>query len=77
MKWLKSKEERMCKCKNCKHLGEIYFPPTTCQDAIHLKGCFYFADGHDGGKRVMYLGTIESLCECFEPKLAELKGAEE
>ena len=56
------------KCKNCKHLGKIYFPPTSCQDSIHLKGCFYFADGHDGGKQVMYLDTLESLCECFEDK---------
>lgn len=56
------------KCRNCKHLGDIYIPPRMCQEAIHLKGCFYFADGHDDGKRVMYLDTIESLCECFELK---------
>lgn len=63
------------KCKNCIHLGEIYFPPLICQDAIYLKGCFYFADGHDGGKQVMHLNTVESLCEGFEPKMKEMEGA--
>ena len=32
------------KCENCKHLGEIYFPPTDCQNAIHLKACFLYAN---------------------------------
>jgi hypothetical protein len=53
------------KCKNCKHLGEIYIPPTDCQNAIYLKACFSFAE-HE--KTVMYLSTIQSLCESFEEK---------
>lgn len=52
------------KCKNCKHLGEIYFPPTDCQDAIRLKACFSYADE----KTVMYLDTVQSMCESFEEK---------
>lgn len=56
------------RCKNCKYLGDIYFPPSSCQDAIHLKGCFLFADGYDGVRQVMYLHTIESTCESFEEK---------
>ena len=59
------------KCKNCIHLGEIYCPPKTGLDALYIKGCFLFADGRDGGKRVMYLDTIESFCECFTPKESE------
>ena len=53
------------KCKNCKFLGTIYIPPRKYQDAIRLKGCFYFADGHDGGKQVMYLETLDGQCECY------------
>lgn len=53
------------KCENCKHLGKIYFPPSLHQEAIYLKGCFYFANGLDGGKQVMYLNTLESKCECY------------
>ena len=68
------KIEEKERCKYCKHLGDIYFPPRLCQDAIHLKGCFYFADGHDGVKQVMYLDTVESLCECFEEKEVKKDG---
>ena len=53
------------KCKNCKHLGEIYFPPTDCQNGIYLKACFSSAESE---KTVMYLSTIQSLCESFEGK---------
>lgn len=55
------------KCKNCEYLGDIYFPPRMCQNAIHLKGCFAFA-GDPDGRRVMYLDTIESMCEMFTEK---------
>ena len=52
------------KCENCKYLGEIYFSPTDCQNAIHLKACFLYANE----KRVMYLNTTQSLCETFKEK---------
>ena len=53
------KELERQKCENCKYLGEIYFPTTDCQNAIHLKACFLYANE----RRVMYLDTVQSLCE--------------
>jgi hypothetical protein len=52
------------KCKNCKFLGTIYIPPRPHQEAIFLKGCFYFANMIHS-KQVMYLDTLESQCECY------------
>lgn len=55
------------KCRNCKHLGKIYFPPTIIDDlefdAVYFDGCFLFSN--DKEMQVMYLDDLESLCECF------------
>lgn len=59
------------KCRNCKYLGDIYTPPTKDQKAIHLNGCFYFADGHDSGRQVMYLDRLDPMCEMFSEKEGE------
>ena len=59
------KELEKQKCENCKYLGEIYFPPTNCQNAIHLKACFLYANE----RRVMYLDTVQSLCEMYKEKI--------
>lgn len=58
--------ETVKKCANCKHVGKIYFPPTNCNDSVFLKGCFLFSK--DNKMQVMYLDTLESLCECFEKR---------
>ena len=61
------------RCENCIHLGEIYVPPSNklYSKPKHVDACFLFAESD---KSVMYLDTTASLCECFEPKLTELKG---
>lgn len=56
------------KCRNCKHLGKIYFPPTIIDDlkfdAVYLDACFLFAYE----KQVMYLDNLGTMCECFEER---------
>ena len=52
-------------CDNCKHLGEIYVPPTTEHEPFYMDGCFLYTYEN----LVMYLeDTMNDRCECFSPK---------
>lgn len=60
------------KCKNCKLVGKIYYPPTLQEEARRVDGCFLFASEPDGVlndyREVMYLNDLNGHCECFTPK---------
>ena len=61
-------------CKNCKHLCEIYFPPTLMRQMHKYDGCFAVAEENEktiGKKRIYQLPSHEEGCRRFEPKEEE------